>query len=111
MINFNKMWKTNNACKKIKREIKEIEFKDIDYSKYIIIDIRGKREYKEGHLSGSINIPLFELKRNISKYVLNKEELILVYCQSGIRSKKAACTLEGLGYINVYNLKGGLDNI
>ena len=111
MINFNKMWKTNNACKKIKREIKEIEFKDIDYSKYIIIDIRGKREYKEGHLSGSINIPLFELKRNISKYVLNKEELILVYCQSGIRSKKAACTLKGLGYINVYNLKGGLDNI
>ncbi len=111
MIDLYKLWKTNKLYKKSKRNIKEIDSSNIDYSKYIIIDIRGRREYNEGHLDGSINIPLFDLKHDISKYVKHKDRLILVYCKSGIRSKKAAVILEKMGYTNVYNLKGGIDNI
>jgi len=111
MINFNKLWKTKFNYSKIKREIKELNFNEINYSEYFIIDIRGRQEFMEGHLNGSINIPLFDLKRNISKYISNYNKKILVYCKSGIRSKKAVYILENLGYTNVYNLKGGLDNI
>lgn len=95
--------------KKIKRSIKEISFEDVKLKEYFIIDVRSKKEYQEGHLDGAINIPLFSIKKNIEK--INKNKKILVYCQSGVRSKRALKALQELGFENVYNLKGGLDNI
>lgn len=76
----------------------------------ILIDIRSPQEHKEGHLEGSILIPEYELKNKVHKIVQNKEQIIIVYCSSGIRSKKAQRKLQKMGYINVYNLYGGLDN-
>ena len=105
------MWKSFNLWKnhkKIKRDIKEISFDDINLNDYFIIDVRSKKEYQEGHLNGAINIPLFNIKTNIDKINTNKK--VLVYCQSGVRSKKALKILEDLGIKNVYNLKGGLEN-
>ena len=111
MINFNKMWKSIQINKKCKRNIKEIEYSEINKNEYIIIDVRSKREFKESHLNGAINIPLPEIKRNIEKFVRDKQKKIVVCCEYGVRSKQAAEIIENLGYVQVYNLKGGLENI
>ena len=76
-----------------------------------IIDVRSKQEYNEYHLPNAINIPVYEIEKEINNYIKNKNEVIIVYCQVGSRSNKAKKILERLGYINVYNLKGGLDLI
>ncbi len=111
MINFNKMWKTINMYKKQKRNIKEVEFYDINLKEYLIIDVRTKREFSENHINGAINIPLQEIKTNIVKYSIDKKKKILIYCKSGGRSTRAVELLENMGYDNVYNLKGGIENI
>lgn len=105
------MWKTINIYRKSKRNIKELNYNEINLNEYIIIDVRNKREFSENHLNGAINIPLPDIKRKIELFVRNKDEKILVYCEYGGRSSKAVKILNDLGYINVYNLKGGLENI
>jgi len=72
---------------------------------YIIIDVRTKEEYDEGHIVGSINIPYEE----ISKEKFGKEVPILVYCKSGNRSSIAYNILNNLGY-EVYDL-GAFESI
>lgn len=106
MRNFLKMWKNN---KKIKREINELDYREINLEEYFMIDVRTKKEYQEGHLNGAINIPLSDIKGKIKD--TNVDKKILLYCQSGIRSKKALKILEDLGYKDIYHLKGGLENI
>ena len=108
---FDRLWENIKINKKYKRDIKEVNFSEINPNEYIVIDVRSKREFKEGHLNGAINIPLPEIKKSIEQYVRNKQDRILIYCQYGIRSKKAAKVLDELGYTDVYNLKGGLENI
>lgn len=66
-------------------------------------------EFREGRINTAINIPLYDIERNIKRVVPNYDSKIIVYCQSGSRSKKACKILEKLGYTNLYNLKGGLD--
>ena len=111
MINLSKLWKNKIIERKLKRNIKEINFQESIFNDFIIIDVRSKREFSENHLNGAINIPLTDINQNIEKYVKDKNKKILIYCQSGIRSRKAAEIMENMGYINVYNLKGGLENI
>lgn len=105
------MWKTVNMCKKNKRNIKEVNFNEINLKEYIIIDVRSKREYKEFHLDNAINIPLLEIKSKIELYVRQKDKKILIYCEYGGRSAKAAKILNDIGYINIFNLRGGLEKI
>ena len=81
-----------------------------EHSKIILLDVRSIQEYNEGHLNGAINIPLSELKINSIK-MLNKNDIIIAYCQMGKRSKKSINVLKALGYNNVYTLEGGLDAI
>lgn len=111
MIMFNRLWKNIGRDKKYKRDIKEVEISDINLKEYVLIDVRSRREFKEGHLNGAVNIPLPDITKNIEKQIINKQSKILIYCQYGIRSKKAACILNDIGYTEVYNLKGGLENI
>lgn len=111
MINLNKVWENILNNKKLKRDIKEISFDEINLQEYILVDVRSRREFRENHLNGSINIPLLEVKRNVEEIIKNKNRRVLVYCQSGIRSAKAVKMMEALGYTQVYNLKGGLENI
>lgn len=111
MINFNRMWKNIKINKKFKREVKEVNLDEINLNEYILIDVRSRREFRENHLEGAVNIPLPDVKRNIENKVKNKTRKILVYCQSGIRSAKAVEIMEELGYTQVYNLKGGIENI
>ena len=69
-----------------------------------LIDVRSPQEYEEGHLDGAICIPTYEIENVIQNKIPNKEEKIILYCDSGIRSKKAQRKLEKMGYVNVYNL-------
>lgn len=76
----------------------------------IIIDVRNKRAYNEGHIEGSINIPEYEINRLFTKIIPYKDMPIVVYCSSGYRSVTAYRKLKKLGYTEVYNLYGGLEN-
>ncbi|WP_022819162.1 rhodanese-like domain-containing protein [Fusobacterium russii] len=73
---------------------------------YIIIDVRTKAEYDDGHIKGAISLP----NENITKADINelpdKEQLILVYCRSGNRSRQAAKKLVNKGYTNVHEFGG-----
>ena len=89
MIKLKNMWKSINICKKSKRNIKEVNYNEINLKEYIIIDVRSRREFRENHLKGAINIPLPEVKRNIERYVKDKSKKILVYCEYGERSIRA----------------------
>ena len=76
-----------------------------------LIDVRSPQEYKEGHLEDSINLPLYDLEERFKKDLNDREKAIIIYCQTGNRSKKAIEILEKQGYINLYDIEGGLDNI
>ena len=94
---------------------KEISYKNLnDFLKnknVYLIDVRTSREYEEGHLNGAINISVFNIEKEILNVVKNKDDLIIVYCSSGSRSKEAKKILENLGYTEVYNLKDGIDRL
>ena len=77
----------------------------------ILVDVRGPQEYKEGHLDGSINFPLYDLERNSEKILENKKNTIILYCQSGSRSNKALEILKEQGCTSLYQIEGGLDNM
>ncbi len=76
-----------------------------------LLDVRSVQEYKEGHLTGSINIPVYDIEKSVMKHIKNKEDIIIVYCSAGVRSKRAIQTLRKLGYKNLYNIEGGIDNL
>ena len=78
-------------------------------SGYIIIDARTKSEYEEGHIRGAILIPEYEIASRAKNELPDKNQLILVYCRSGRRSKIAAEELVKLGYTNVKEFGGIID--
>lgn len=77
----------------------------------ILLDVRSKQEYDEYHLEGALCIPNYELINNISKLTINKQQTIICYCQSGARSKKAISILRKMGYENLFEIDGGIDNL
>ena len=78
-------------------------------SGYIIIDARTQEEYDQGHIPGAIMIPEYEIANRAEKEIPDKDQLILVYCRSGRRSKIAAEELVKLGYTNVKEFGGIID--
>ena len=78
-------------------------------SGYIIIDARTQSEYDDGHIPGAILIPEYEIADRAEKELPDKDQLILVYCRSGRRSKIAAEELVKLGYTNVKEFGGIID--
>ena len=78
-------------------------------SGYIIIDARTQEEYDEGHIPSAILIPEYEIADRAEKELPDKDQLILVYCRSGRRSKIAAEELVKLGYTNVKEFGGIID--
>ena len=77
----------------------------------ILLDVRSKQEYQEGHLQGAINIPEYEIDKRVEKEITKKNQLIVAYCQYGGRSKNVCMKMRQKGYTNIYNLYGGLDMI
>ncbi len=76
---------------------------------YIIIDARTEEEFREGHIEGAILIPEYEIAERAEKELPHKDQLILVYCRSGRRSKIAAQALADSGYTNVKEFGGIID--
>ena len=75
-------------------------------SSYIILDVRTAEEYSEKHIPGAINIPNETIGTEDIPELPDKEQLILVYCRSGNRSKQASEKLVKLGYTNIVEFGG-----
>lgn len=75
-------------------------------SGYIILDVRTWSEYTEKHIEGAICIPNESIGSSPIDELPDKDQLILVYCRSGNRSKKAARKLAELGYTNIVEFGG-----
>ena len=71
----------------------------------ILVDVRTPQEYRDGHISGSKNVPLQTIDK-ISSVADNKNIPLFVYCYSGGRSRQAAAMLQHMGYTNVQNIGG-----
>lgn len=98
-------------CKRGFDDKKDITREELDtYIKQgaTIIDVRSPQEYREGHINGAICIPDYQIKKEINKYINNKDKNIVLYCSTGHRSQKAQKILENLGYKNVYNVYEGI---
>lgn len=76
---------------------------------YIILDTRTQEEYDEGHIPGAIVIPHDEITDRAEEELPDKDQLLLVYCRSGRRSKLAAEALVKLGYTNIKEFGGIID--
>ncbi len=73
---------------------------------YIILDVRRADEFADGHIPGAINIANESIGSEEIRSLPDKDQLILVYCRSGNRSKQAAQKLAGLGYTNIAEFGG-----
>ncbi|MDM0625881.1 rhodanese-like domain-containing protein [Clostridium perfringens] len=74
----------------------------------LILDVRNEDEFAEGHLKNAIQIPVKELKENLSDIAKFKDELVLVYCRSGKRSAEAVDILKENGFKNLVHMKDGI---
>ena len=88
------------------QEAKEIMDRE---SGYVILDVRTREEYDQGHIPGAIVISHEEVADKAEETLTDKDQLILVYCRSGRRSKIAAEALVELGYTNILEFGGILD--
>lgn len=77
----------------------------------VLVDVRSFQEHEENRISPSINIPLYELEARAKDLLKNKNQTIILYCQSGKRSIKAYKILQEKGYTDLYTLRGGIDDI
>ncbi|OEF96962.1 rhodanese-like domain-containing protein [Desulfuribacillus alkaliarsenatis] len=73
---------------------------------YVMIDVRTPEEFAEGHVPGSINIPVGEIEERLDE--LDRDKSYLMMCRVGVRSERARDILVENGFGNVYNIKGGI---
>ena len=76
---------------------------------YIILDVRTPEEFEERHIVGAINVPNETIGTEEIAELPDKDQMILVYCRSGNRSKDASQKLVELGYTNIIEF-GGINN-
>ncbi|MDO4877583.1 MAG: rhodanese-like domain-containing protein, partial [Oscillospiraceae bacterium] len=69
---------------------------------HIIVDVRRQDEYDAGHIPGAILIPNESIDKERPKELPDLDQIILVYCRSGRRSKEASEKLAKMGYTNIY---------
>lgn len=78
-------------------------------SGYIILDVRTQAEFDEKHIPGAVLIPDSQMSARAERELPDKDQLILVYCRSGRRSKNASAILAELGYTNIREFGGIID--
>lgn len=76
---------------------------------HVIVDVRRQDEYDSGHIPGAILIPNESIDTEMPSELPDKEQVILVYCRSGRRSKEASEKLADMGYTNIYEFGGIID--
>lgn len=80
--------------------------KIIKNNNYQLVDVRTPFEYQANHIKGFKNIPLQQIKQRHQE--LSKEKEVVVICQSGMRSNKAARLLKKVGFQKITNVRGGM---
>lgn len=89
------------------KTLKDADFqKELQQKDKFLVDVREPHEYQRGHIAGSVNIPLSQLKNRINDFP--KDKNIYLYCQSGMRSKQAAKVLSKNGNTQLTHLLGGI---
>ena len=78
-------------------------------SGYIILDVRTPAEFAEKHIPNAINVPNETIGTDEISQLPDKDQLIMVYCRSGRRSKEASEKLAALGYTNIIEFGGIID--
>ncbi len=76
---------------------------------HMIVDVRRRDEYDAGHIPGAILIPNESIGTEQPEQLPDKDQIILIYCRSGRRSKEAAQKLADMGYTNLYEFGGIID--
>lgn len=94
------------------RGIKEVDYTAalqlINHKNALVLDVREEGEYKLGHILNSMLIPLGKLNERMGELEKYKERPIVVVCRSGNRSGTACAALGKRGFIQAYNLAGGV---
>ena len=81
--------------------------KMMDEGEVIILDVREQHEYDSGHIPGAILLPVGSIDEDsAAEAIPEPDSVVLVYCRSGNRSKKASQALADLGYTEVYEFGG-----
>lgn len=76
---------------------------------YIILDVRTQEEFDTGHIPGAVLIPNTEIAQRAEQELPDKNQMLLIYCRSGNRSKQASEILVQLGYTNIKEFGGIID--
>jgi len=76
--------------------------------KAVVIDVCEPDEFARGHVMGAKNVPLGQLEDKLGQVVKNKSTQVIMVCQVGARSARAAASARKMGYDNVQSLSGGL---
>jgi len=79
------------------------------YPNLVVLDVRTKSEYDDGHIYGAVWIPHTELEARIDELAGHENHEIIVYCRTGVRSVNASETLESYNFTKVYNMLGGIE--
>lgn len=107
MLNKNTDKETTNQIQYVSMD--EITTIMQENTNYIILDARTIEEYNEGHIPNAICIPNETIDETVTQQLPNNDQLILIYCRSGNRSKQAALKLQQLGYTNLIEFVGIID--
>lgn len=75
----------------------------------VIVDVRTKEEYDEGHIRNALLIPVSQIEQGARDQLQDREQTVLVYCRSGARASTACSRLVKMGYQHVYNFGGIID--
>ena len=86
------------------RQVPVTQVRSLVEEQAFIVDVREKGEYESGHLKGSVNIPLSELRERTDE--IPKDRPVYLHCRSSQRSYNALMALQGRGYENVVNISG-----
>jgi len=95
-----------------RKEVKELSVDEVQKltsknGKYLLLDVREKEEYREGHLEGSVSIPRGFLEMRVESAISEKSKPIIAYCAGGVRSLLAAKDMKEMGYQEVISMSGG----
>ncbi len=93
------------------REVSPDEAKELIRGGAVVLDVRDKEEYDQGHLESAVNISRGTLEMRVRDEIPDKDTPIVCHCLAGNRGALAADTLRRMGYNNVVNIAGGLNAV
>lgn len=97
----------SNVANNVYDVVQWYEIDDIAKNGGFLLDVRTPREFSRGHIEGSVNIELDELRDRLDEIPVSKNTPIYVICRQGLRAYVAVKILQGHGFKKLYNLSGG----